>query len=270
LSDVIVKLCREIQNRASLWRGYTKNSKEFYVTANPPRLYVDAPLNAGALLEATVEQTHYLNHVLRLKEGDSVRLFNGHDGEWQAALASIKKKSCTLKIEKQLISQTKPEDIFYLFAPIKHARLDYMAQKATEMGASRLMPVLTQNTQVTRVNIERLRANAIEAAEQCNLLNVPDVCAPLTLDETLANWHAERVLVFCDESANNESPLKKLTNLRSKPYAVLVGPEGGFSKIERDKLLGASFTLPISLGPRILRADTAAVAALAMLWLARA
>jgi 16S rRNA (uracil1498-N3)-methyltransferase len=236
---------------------------------NSPRLYIDAPLHAGTHYDAPPEQAHYLNHVLRLKESDAVRLFNGREGEWRAHILSTKKKTCTLKIERQLISQTASEDIFYLFAPIKHARLDYMAQKATEMGASRLMPVLTQNTQATRVNVERLRANAVEAAEQCNLLSVPEVQAPLTLDETLASWHAERALIFCDESAKHESPLQKLESLRGKPCAVLVGPEGGFSKNERDKLLSASFTHPISLGPRILRADTAAVAALAMLWLAR-
>ena len=240
------------------------------MSTQSPRLYVDAPLKAGAVFDAPADQAHYLIHVLRLKEGDHVRLFNGHDGEWQAEVSAAKKKTCVLKIGRQLIPQTVPEDIFYLFAPIKHARLDYMAQKATEMGASNLMPVLTQNTQVTRVNLERLRANAIEAAEQCNLLSVPKVHEPQTLDEVLAGWHAERALIFCHESAEEKSPFDDLRKLRGKPCAVLVGPEGGFTKNERDKLLSASYTLPISLGPRILRADTAAVAALAMLWLSRA
>jgi 16S rRNA (uracil1498-N3)-methyltransferase len=235
-----------------------------------PRLYTDAVLIKHAPVEASPAQAHYLIHVMRLKEDDEVRLFNGRDGEWLAQIQSIKKKGCVLKIVKQLITQSKPEDILYLFAPLKSARQDYMAQKATEMGASVLMPVMTKNTQVSRINLERLRANAIEAAEQCNLLSVPEVRAPVTLDAALAGWDAKRMLIFCDESAKQEPPLSALASLRGKPCAVLVGPEGGFTPDERENLLRASFTLPISLGPRILRADTAAVAALAMLWQARA
>lgn len=238
--------------------------------ANSPRLYVKTNFSSGAVFAAVSEQAHYLNHVLRLKAGDAVRLFNGQDGEWLAHINDTKKKTCTLKIDRQLIPQTEAEDIFYVFAPLKAARLDYMAQKATEMGASCFIPVLTQNTQVSRVNVERLQANAIEAAEQCNLLSVPEIRAPQTFDAMLESWPRERALVFCDKSAKNETPLAKLSKLRGKSCAVLVGPEGGFSKNERDRLLSAPFTLPISLGPRILRADTAAVAALAMLWLARA
>ncbi len=240
------------------------------MTSRLPRLYIDAPLRANAHCEATPEQAHYLGHVLRLKVGCEIRLFNGHDGEWLAALDFPRKKKCVMKAERQLRAQTQAEDIFYLFAPLKQARLDYMAQKATEMGAAQLVPVLTQNTQVSRVNVARLQANAVEAAEQCELLQVPQVQAVQSLDAVLASWHAERVLIFCDESADLESPLKKLQALRGMPCAVLVGPEGGFTKDEREDLLNASFTLPISLGPRILRADTAAVAALAMLWQARA
>jgi 16S rRNA (uracil1498-N3)-methyltransferase len=224
----------------------------------------------NASYQATPEQMHYLLHVLRLQRNDNVRLFNGLNGEWLAHLSFASKKECLLTLDHQLIPQAKAEDIFYLFAPLKHARLDYMAQKATEMGASDLMPVITKNTQVKRINIERLHANAIEAAEQCNLLYVPKVHDPQSLHACLANWPSERKLIFCDEAAPSCSPLKALQDLQGLPCAVLIGPEGGFTKSEREQLLNSSFTLPISLGPRVLRADTAAIAALAMLCLARA
>ncbi|MES2907327.1 MAG: 16S rRNA (uracil(1498)-N(3))-methyltransferase [Pseudomonadota bacterium] len=238
-------------------------------SSSSPRLYVESSLAPDAAIAATPTQMHYLLHVLRLKPGNEVRLFNGRDGEWLAHM-SAGKKNVSFTPARQTRPQNDAEDIFYLFAPLKHARLDYMAQKATEMGAAKLMPVITQNTQVSRVNEERLLANAIEAAEQCNLLCVPSVDAPQKLDACLANWDADRALIFCDESAAEKSPFETLQSLKNKPCAVLVGPEGGFTKQERDNLLSASFIIPVSLGPRVLRADTAAVAALAMLWQARA
>lgn len=232
------------------------------------RLYVVSDLSADGILPLGHEQAHYLKNVLRLKQGDPVHVFNGRNGEWHATLAGQEKK-ISLKIGQQLRPQTQQEDVHYLFAPLKHARLDYMAQKATEMGASLLQPVLTQNTQVSRVNLERLHANAIEAAEQCGLLAVPEIGKPVSLQDCLANWGEGRHLIFCDESAPDISPLAALSKLKNKPCAVLIGPEGGFTKEERKTLLDLPFTTAISLGPRILRADTAAVAALAILWLAR-
>lgn len=234
-----------------------------------PRLYIESPLHAGMLVEPNSQQVHYLRHVLRLKQDADVLLFNGCDGEWRAQIVEAGKKLFQLNPVEQVRQQAQLEDIHYLFAPLKHARLDYMAQKATEMGVSCLQPVFTQNTQVSRVNIERVKANAIEAAEQCELLSVPHVMEPQQLDACLGNWQPERKLILCDEQAAIASPYQVLQSLKDKPCAVLVGPEGGFTEKEREKLLRAPFTIPISLGPRILRADTAAVAALAMLWLAR-
>ncbi len=238
--------------------------------AKPPRLYLAETYSQGLKLELATEQAHYLKHVLRLGDGAPVLLFNGMDGEWRATFQGEGKKQASVCLQEQTRAQTPQEDIVYLFAPLKQARLDYMAQKATEMGASILQPVLTQNTQVSRVNTARLQANAVEAAEQCELLAVPQVRELQKLDACLGGWQPERQLLFCDESAATASPLEILRQLKNTPCAVLVGPEGGFTAEERDMLLRLPFTHPISLGPRILRADTAAVAALAMLWQARA
>ena len=160
--------------------------------------------------------------------------------------------------------QTPPGDLHYLFAPLKHARLDYMVQKATELGASVLHPVLTHHTNVTRLNLDRMRANAIEAAEQCNLLAVPEVLPSSSLDRVLSGWNHERRLIFCDEAAEDASPLEVLGKLENGPLALLIGPEGGFSAAEREHLIGLPFVTAISLGPRIMRADTAATAALSL------
>ena len=238
--------------------------------AKPPRLYVEQPFMKGQQIELPTEQAHYLKNVLRLGEGAPVLLFNGMDGEWQAVLHSEGKKHVFALLQTQTRTQAPGDDILYLFAPLKQARLDYMAQKATEMGASILQPVMTQNTQVARVNAARLKANAVEAAEQCELLHVPQVLELKKLDACLTGWQSERQLLFCDESAATASPFETLQRLKGAPCAILVGPEGGFTSNEREMLLRLPFSHPISLGPRILRADTAAVAALAMLWQARA
>ncbi|MGH6737203.1 MAG: 16S rRNA (uracil(1498)-N(3))-methyltransferase [Methyloceanibacter sp.] len=228
------------------------------------RLYVKSPLAAGAEIALEAEQAHYLGNVLRLKAGDPVLLFNGADGEWCASLTALGKKKAIATIENQTRPQERGPDLHYLFAPIKRGRLDYMAQKATEMGASLLQPVITRRTVAERVNTGRLLANAIEAAEQCGILNVPDVAEPLKLDRLLAEWDAERLLIFADEAAPAASPLETLRAEAPRPLAVLIGPEGGFEPEERARLLRQPHVLPISLGPRVMRADTAAVACLAL------
>ena len=229
------------------------------------RLYVDAPLAAAASVALEEAQAHYLTHVLRLKAGQGVLLFNGRDGEWRASLAAAGKRSVILTATDQTRPQTAPADLHYLFAPLKSARLDYMVQKAVEMGVSRLQPVLTQHGQVARINLDRMRANAIEAAEQCGILSLPEVAEPVALSRLMAQWQPERWLVFCDEDAEAADPLAALQAVpRQAPLAILIGPEGGFAQDERASLLKLPQIARLSLGPRILRADTAAVAALAV------
>jgi 16S rRNA (uracil1498-N3)-methyltransferase len=228
------------------------------------RLFVEADLRTGASLGATDEQFNYLVRVLRMGTGDAVLVFNGRDGEWRATLSDVGKRSCTLLIEAQVRAQASGPDITYVFAPLKRARLDYMVQKAVELGVRRLVPVLTRRTVAERVNFDRLRANVIEAAEQCGILHVADI-APLTkLDRYLSDWDAPRRLIFCDEAAPISDPIAALTPLRGQPVAVLIGPEGGFDDYERDLVRAFPLATAISLGPRIMRADTAAIAALTL------
>ena len=230
-----------------------------------PRLYVDVPLAAGADVVFERNQANYLRNVLRLGQGDPVLLFNGRDGEWQATLSTAQKRSLSAVTGTQLRTQPAPGDLHFLFAPLKHARLDYMVQKAVEMGASLLQPVITRHTQVTRVNLDRMRANVIEAAEQCGVLQVPQVADPVPLERLLHD--PDRLLVFCDESADVADPVATLVSIGTQPYmplAVLIGPEGGFAEDERSALLKRPKVVRIALGPRILRADTAAVGALAL------
>ena len=232
-----------------------------------PRLYVDAPLGPAGRHALDAMQTHYLRNVLRLRGGDPVLVFNGREGEWRATLADGGKRTLSLTIGEQARAQTPALDLDYLFAPLKQARLDYMVQKVVELGAARLQPVLTRHTQVARVNLERMRANAIEAAEQCGILTLSEIAAPVRLDRMLATRDPARLLVFCDEDAEVRDPVAALTAARTlapMPLAVLVGPEGGFAEDERAALLAAPNVVRLALGPRILRADTAAVAALAL------
>ena len=230
-----------------------------------PRLFVDAALAAGETLALGRGQSNYLGNVLRLSEGDTILVFNGRDGEWRAAIIG-RKRPDSLEIVTQTRPQDRLPDLAYIFAPLKHARLDYMVQKAVEMGASSLRPVLTRFTQVARVNGERMRANVIEAAEQCGILSLATVSEPVALDRYLSQRDGERLLVFCDEAADASYPLKALQSGPTVPDGidVLIGPEGGFAEEERAILLRQPRTLRLSLGPRILRADTAAVAALAL------
>jgi 16S rRNA (uracil1498-N3)-methyltransferase len=228
------------------------------------RLFVEADLFAGARLDCREDQANYLRNVLRLDPGDVILAFNGRDGEWEARLRPSGKREAVLEAVRQTRAQQPGPDIDYLFAPLKRARLDYMVQKAVELGAARLCPVLTRRTVALRVNVERMRANAIEAVEQCGLLRVPVVAEPEPLAAALAALNPGRALVFCDEAATARDPLGALAALAPGPVAVLVGPEGGFDAEERALLLGRTFVTPLSLGPRLLRADTAGVAALAL------
>jgi 16S rRNA (uracil1498-N3)-methyltransferase len=229
-----------------------------------PRLHVEAGLAAGRDIPLAREQAHYLTTVLRLSPGDPVRIFNTRDGEWLSHVTAVAKKGAGLRCERRLIDAVPPPDIDYLFAPLKHGRIDYAVQKATELGARRLRPVITARTVAERINLGRLRANAVEAAEQCNLVWVPEVLEPRKLAPVLAQWEAARALVYCDETAAIADPVAALRDLRA-PAALLIGPEGGFTDQERTLLESLPFATAISLGPRILRADTAGVAALALM-----
>ncbi len=230
------------------------------------RLFLEADLRAGEDVDLDRTQANYLLNVLRLPSGASIHVFNGRDGEWRAEIASTGRKAATLCPREQTRAQSAPADLDYLFAPLKHARLDYMVQKAVEMGAGRLKPVFTRRTVASRVNLERMRANAIEAAEQCGILAVPDILPDEPLEPALQRLEADRLLVLCDEEAPVTDPLAALAGQpRGRPCALLIGPEGGFAPEERTTLLARENVLRLSLGPRILRADTAAVAALAVM-----
>lgn len=231
------------------------------------RLFVEAPLAAGTQCDAPATVHNYLLNVLRLRAGDVVHLFNGRDGEFRARLSEASRRHVRFGIEAQTRPQAALADLDYAFAPLKQARLDYMVQKAVEMGAGRLTPVITNRTQVRRLNLDRLRANVVEAAEQCGVLAIPVVAEPVGLSTYLAALPATRVLIFCDERAPPGSPIETLAAIAGRAdsgVSLIVGPEGGFDDGERASLMRAPNVARISLGPRILRADTAAVAALAM------
>jgi 16S rRNA (uracil1498-N3)-methyltransferase len=225
------------------------------------RLYVNAPLGAGVAVPASEGQAHYLLHVMRAKVGQLVSLFNGRDGEWLAEISAMARRGVTLTCRKQTEVQAGVPDLWLLFAPVKKTPADYLVQKATELGVAKLQPVFTRRTIVTRVNPERLLANAVEAAEQSGRLSVPEIGEPKPLEKILSAWPKERKLYFCDEGGDAK-PLAEMAG--AAPAAILTGPEGGFDPAERDALRGLAFVTPVTLGPRILRADTAALAALAI------
>jgi 16S rRNA (uracil1498-N3)-methyltransferase len=229
------------------------------------RLYVTGDLGAGAAIRPDAAQSHYLANVLRMGEGAELLVFNGRDGEWLARLAAKSKKAVELAAVEQTRPQAQPSDLVYCFAPLKVGRLDYLVQKAVEMGAGILQPVVTQHTQVARIGTDRIAANAIEAAEQCGILALPEVREAVKLDRLLAGWEKDRRLIFCDEGSSTNNPLPALQSIAEKKLGLLVGPEGGFSDDERRQLRALPFVTAIPLGPRILRADTAAVAALAVI-----
>jgi 16S rRNA (uracil1498-N3)-methyltransferase len=225
------------------------------------RLYVEAALAPGAAVPLSEAQAHYLLHVMRAKPGERLSLFNGRDGEWLTEITSVNKRGIALACLKQTAKQTGAPDLWLLFAPIKKTPADYLTQKATELGVSLLQPVMTRRTIVTRVNGERMTANAVEAAEQSGRLTVPEIREAVPLEKALAAWPKQRHLYFCDEGGNAK-PLAEA--VEPGPAAILTGPEGGFDPAERAMLRGKAFVTPVTLGPRILRADTAALAALAI------
>jgi 16S rRNA (uracil1498-N3)-methyltransferase len=229
------------------------------------RLFVAAPLSAGATLALAAEQTHYLKTVLRLKAGAPVALFNGKDGEWLARIESFGRNTCSIAVEAQSRAQMMEPDLWLVFAPIKRARIDFLVEKATELGVSALFPVMTQHTMVERVNLARLKANAIEAAEQSERLTVPEIYPAQPLDRLVASWNGARRLMLCDETGTSPPVAAALKSADSSSWAVLVGPEGGFADRELDALKKLPFVCPVSLGPRVLRADTAALVGLAVL-----
>jgi 16S rRNA (uracil1498-N3)-methyltransferase len=233
------------------------------------RLYVTTPLETGAALALSEEQAHYLGNVLRLKPGAVVALLNGRDGEYAARLTVLGKNKAMATVEERLRAQPEPPgpaaDLWLLFAPIKRARIDFLAEKATELGVTRLMPVLTRHTAVDRVNLNRLRANAIEAAEQCGGLSVPEICEAVALERAFVNWPGDRRLYVCAEKGRAE-PLADAARSHpaEAPAAILTGPEGGFHDAELDALRLLPFVTPVALGPLVMRADTAALAAVAV------
>ena len=229
------------------------------------RLHVHHDLAAGLRVPLDREQASYLVSVLRLGGGSRIRVFNGRDGEWLAAVVPIGRRDAALDLLHQTRPQAGGPDIHYLFAPLKRARLDYMVQKATELGVLRLQPVITRRTVAERVNLARMRANVIEAAEQCGILRVPEVVEPQPLARVLEGWDGARRLVFCDEGAEIADPIAALRAVPAGPVALLIGPEGGFEPAERELLLARPYVTRLSLGPRIMRADTAAAAALALI-----
>jgi 16S rRNA (uracil1498-N3)-methyltransferase len=244
----------------------TRDRSRDRTSAEAPRLFVDAALAPGASIPCTPEQANYLGNVLRLGAGEGVHDFNGRDGEWRATIAGQGRRGLSLSVDGCLRPQEGGPDLVYLFAPLKRARLDYMVQKATELGVAALQPVHTARTVAERVNLERMRANALEAAEQCGILRIPDVRAVQPLRAALEGWNPGRTVVFCDEgdAVGDGGPLARLARLAPGPLAVLIGPEGGFDPVERAMLLARPFVVRLSLGPRIMRADTAAVAALTL------
>ena len=226
------------------------------------RLYLDHPMSASQSIALSADHAHYLFGVMRKGVGEVIHVFNGRDGAWAAEVVQAGKRKGTVVISEQVADQTDPPDLWLLFAPIKKARTDFIVEKAAEMGAARICPVQTDFTNAERIKRDRLQAHAVEAAEQCGGTFVPQVAGIAKLDQMLATWDPARQILFCDEALVGGET--KLLDLPRGPWAILIGPEGGFSDAERDRLTGLPFAHSISLGPRVLRADTAAVAALTL------
>jgi 16S rRNA (uracil1498-N3)-methyltransferase len=227
-----------------------------------PRLYVDLPLSLGATLTLPVPQSHYLAQVMRRQPGDVVRLFDGINGEWAARLVSVARKAVVVTLEAPSGRQESATDLWLCAAPLKRGRIDWVAEKACELGVARFVPVITRRTIVDKLNLDRLRAHVIEAAEQCGRTALPEVAAPMPLAALLRDWPVGRALIFADESGGE--PLAAACAGAPAPAAVLIGPEGGFTPEERAAIRAVPEARAASLGPRILRADTAAVAAVAV------
>lgn len=223
------------------------------------RLYLEEPLGEGQSVTLSRDQAHYLFGVMRLGVGDNLAVFDGSTGEYDATVAEAGKRGGRLDLGARIRPVQMPPDLWLLFAPIKKERTDFIVEKAAEMGVRRILPVSTEFTNAARINRDRLQAHAVEAAEQCGGTFVPEVLGLASLDRILAGWDPQRHLMFCDETLAG-----KAISLPDAPgsWAILIGPEGGFSEAERDRLRGLGYAHPVALGPRILRADTAAVAAL--------
>ncbi|MEE8445140.1 MAG: 16S rRNA (uracil(1498)-N(3))-methyltransferase [Alphaproteobacteria bacterium] len=247
----------------------TKTPKDSAAPRLPKlRLFIADDLGDGATVELGREQSHYLANVMCANAGDGVALFNGRDGEWSSEITALGTRAVELRIAARLRPQAEEPDLWLAFAPIKRGLIDFVAAKATELGVARLLPVMTGRTQMTRVNTGRLRANAVEAAEQCERLTVPEVSEPVSLADLLANWPAERRLLVGDETGGGQPIAEAAGNIATganQPCAVLVGPEGGFTAAELDALGKLTFVTKIGLGPRVMRADTAAIAALSVI-----
>jgi 16S rRNA (uracil1498-N3)-methyltransferase len=239
------------------------NEQDLTEAGGKIRLYVTGDLGANRAVPLNDSQTHYLLHVLRARAGNRLLLFNGRDGEWLAEITQAGKRGMTATCLKQTEPQAGSPDVWLAFAPIKKTPSDYLVQKAAELGVSLLQPVFTRRTIVGRINLERMTANAIEAAEQSARLTVPEIREATTLEKLLASWPRDRHLFFCDEGGNAR-PLAQAARGTSGPAAIITGPEGGFDPAEREMLRALPFVIPVTLGPRILRADTAALAALAV------
>ncbi|PWJ18175.1 16S rRNA (uracil(1498)-N(3))-methyltransferase [Jannaschia seohaensis] len=236
------------------------------------RLHVGQPVGAGQSVDLPREQAHYLGNVMRLAPSDTLTVFDGVDGAWRARIEALGKRGGTVTCEEQVAPQRDPPDLWLCFAPIKKARTDFIVEKATELGAARILPVSTRFTNSERVRQDRLQAHAVEAAEQCGGTFVPEVAALVPLDRLLADWPAGRALIFCDETLSDDplwSESGEAGPWPPAPAAILIGPEGGFAPEERARLRALPFATPVALGPRILRADTAAVAALTLWQAAR-
>ena len=239
-------------------------SEELTEAGGKTRLYVTGDLGEGVAVRLDEGQAHYLLHVLRAKVGDRVSLFNGRDGEWLAEIADAGKRGVTARCVRQSAAQQGTPDIWLAFAPVKKTPSDYLVQKAAELGVSVLQPVFTRRTIVSRINEERMVANAVEAAEQSGRLTVPEIRGCVSLEKLLAAWPSDRRLLFCDEGGEAKAMTQAARESRGGPTAILTGPEGGFDAAERAALRALPFVMPVTLGPRILRADTAALAALAI------
>jgi 16S rRNA (uracil1498-N3)-methyltransferase len=226
------------------------------------RLYVDQPLGAGQAVAVNADQANYLFNVMRLGKGAPVALFNGRDGEWLALVEQAGKRGGILICDRQTAPLRLPPDLWLIFAPIKKARTDFIVEKAVELGAARILPVQTRHTNSERIRQDRLQAHALEAAEQCGATFVPEVADLISLDRLLATFPADRKLLWCDEAMVGQAPA--LSGARGQAWAILIGPEGGFSADEQARLRALPQVVPLALGPRILRADTAAVAALTL------
>lgn len=228
------------------------------------RLFVSQPLSEGTSITLPRESSHYLIEVMRMQAGDAVAVFDGANGEWEAVIDDPHRKQAKLTAKQQLRPQELVPDLWLLFAPIKHGRIDFIAEKACELGVAEVKPVITQRTIVSRVPVDRLKANMVEAAEQCGRTALPEISEPVQLDKLLANWPEDRALLFCDETGGAPMLEALKDRPRGAPAAILIGPEGGFTDAEREKIRAIPSAIALSLGPRILRADTAAVAAITL------